>query len=468
MIKHITLLPVILSINVPEINHDENDPFSDKPIIAFSFMQEEYLTNTISSIHTCKINYISPSPNPDPNLFKCVPTTKNHAQLFATKPLDREAVPSYTLKFDGYDINGRKIASSKTDLKVKVRDRNDNAPVFLESSLHGQASETATIGSTILTVKATDLDDPESECPVRVKENDGRSNPSTCIRFLTSTDDCIMKTTEDQDLPCDTQYFSIDEFGNIIVTADLDAEKISEVSFLVTATDGTKQYPVHRTQKRVVILIKDENDHKPEFESNRYIFRVPENIPKTEALGFVKAVDDDRSPEHHRIIYEVMPEFEDQFTFKGNALHLRNDYELDFEDSVKFPGHRKEVQIKARNENSLSIFDQAQIVIEIIDVNEAPVQVNEKVVMTLMENNVKSGPRNVEGKIIVEDKDFLFNQTVRFDILTGDDPEGWFELVGESRELRFRGNKAFQIGVRLRPELEAVGSDGIDRECKYF
>jgi len=77
------------------------------------------------------------------------------------RTLDRESISVYRLNISATD-SGTPARSSQTTLSVYVDDVNDNAPVFLPRTYHAVVDEEMEPPVTVVTVSASDFDDPTS------------------------------------------------------------------------------------------------------------------------------------------------------------------------------------------------------------------------------------------------------------------------------------------------------------------
>ena len=80
------------------------------------------------------------------------------AELVLQKSLDREKQAVITLTLTAVD-GGKPPRSGTLQIIVNVIDVNDNAPLFSQSLYKAQIVENAEIGTTVLTLSATDLDE---------------------------------------------------------------------------------------------------------------------------------------------------------------------------------------------------------------------------------------------------------------------------------------------------------------------
>ena len=78
-------------------------------------------------------------------------------KIVILKPLDREKQDKYTFKIEASDGGSPRKTGTLT-IHVKVKDYNDNAPVFSQSEYNFSAAETLPLNSVIGQISATDID----------------------------------------------------------------------------------------------------------------------------------------------------------------------------------------------------------------------------------------------------------------------------------------------------------------------
>ncbi|CAB1436857.1 unnamed protein product [Pleuronectes platessa] len=81
-----------------------------------------------------------------------------YPELVLKKPLDREAKAEHLLKINGID-GGNPVRSGTASIHVRVLDANDNVPVFSQRVYKASVPENSAVGTVILTLNATDLDE---------------------------------------------------------------------------------------------------------------------------------------------------------------------------------------------------------------------------------------------------------------------------------------------------------------------
>jgi len=79
--------------------------------------------------------------------------------LSVLRTLDRETLSVYHLNITATD-SGAPAMTSQTTLHVYVDDVNDNAPVFVQQTYHAVVDEEQEPPVAVVTVSATDFDDP--------------------------------------------------------------------------------------------------------------------------------------------------------------------------------------------------------------------------------------------------------------------------------------------------------------------
>lgn len=193
---------------------------------------------------------------------------------------DREVVDSYNITINCSDkgVSPLKASSSFT---VKVKDENDNIPVFTQSRYYGNITENNFIGSVILRVIATD--------------KDIGLNGKILYEIVSFLGDAM---------------FRINSTSGLITAADIfDREKRDLYIFQVNARDqGTKGYK--QTTTNVTVYVMDANDHAPKFNGDSYSMAVLENMNKSTSVGEVYADDKDLG-DNQRVSYMIPSEYSD-------------------------------------------------------------------------------------------------------------------------------------------------------------
>nr|XP_046180967.1 protocadherin alpha-3-like [Oncorhynchus gorbuscha] len=183
--------------------------------------------------------------------------------LILQKPLDREAVKSHILLLTAID-GGKPPRSGDMRITVDVSDVNDNPPVFTVDSYSVLLNENANIGTTVIQVNATDLDEG--------------SNGEVVYSFGSDV--------EGEVLEC----FHLDPItGEIIVTGLIDFEENNKYEIDIQASD--KGAATLTTDKTVIIKIVDVNDNAPEIEVTSFSKSISEDSRSGTTVALISVND---------------------------------------------------------------------------------------------------------------------------------------------------------------------------------
>ncbi|XP_056322260.1 protocadherin gamma-C5-like [Danio aesculapii] len=183
---------------------------------------------------------------------------KKVPELIIDKPLDREKQSVHKLILTALD-GGDPVKSGTIMIQVIVQDTNDNEPKFEQSQYKASVLESTKPGSSVLTVKATDLDEG--------------LNGEIQYFFGAHTPDAVKKC------------FNINtDTGDITVIGRLDYEVTKLYTFDVCAKD--KGSPEQEGHSSVRIHIIDENDNIPEI----ILTSLPSPVSENASVGTVVAL----------------------------------------------------------------------------------------------------------------------------------------------------------------------------------
>ncbi|KAI3375262.1 hypothetical protein L3Q82_021757 [Scortum barcoo] len=160
-----------------------------------------------------------------------------YAELVLMKELDRETQASYALELVAMD-GGNPSRTGTTRINVKVKDYNDNSPVFDRNSFSVDLPEDAPVGSLLLDLNA---EDPDEGLNGEVVYGFGNQVPAE-IR----------------------QLFRVDrKTGRLTLESPIDFESKNTYEFDVQATDlGPNPSPAIC---KIVVQVQDVNDNAPEI-----------------------------------------------------------------------------------------------------------------------------------------------------------------------------------------------------------
>ncbi|XP_033127144.1 protocadherin Fat 4-like [Anneissia japonica] len=152
--------------------------------------------------------------------------------------------------------------SSILNVSISIRDVNNHAPVFLSSHFGHSISEAIPVNTRFISVSATDGDE-------------GENGEITYVISDGNIDD----------------KFGIFPDGNVYVKSYLDREQTERYTLTIYAFDGG--VPQRSSETTLTVQILDENDNRPLFENNTYVFYLEENLPPGFVLGQVRSKDRD-------------------------------------------------------------------------------------------------------------------------------------------------------------------------------
>ena len=95
-----------------------------------------------------------------------------------------------------------------------------------------------------------------------------------------------------------------------------DFETKNRYKLVIEAADNGN--PPKVAYARVKVIVKDVNEHKPQFNQSEYNFNVSEGAPVRGSIGSVYAVDRDSGP-RGRVVYTIKGGDGNAFTIDGNT-----------------------------------------------------------------------------------------------------------------------------------------------------
>lgn len=215
-------------------------------------------------------------------------------------------------------------------LVVIVTDINDNLPRFVNTTYSVAVREDTSVGTTIITTLAIDLD---------------------------STDTLVYSIIDD------SGHFNITTNGEVYVVEALDFESISLYTVIVTVTD--RSYSVNGTVEPASLNIQiiDVNDNSPVFLSFGP-FTIPENSPPS-SIGFVEATDID--PVNVSITYYILSDNNDSFVIDSITGEISSTRLLDREVQDIYA-----IVVQARDNGVPPLSTNVIVFITVEDLNESP------------------------------------------------------------------------------------------------
>uniref|UniRef100_A0A8C5CU63 Protocadherin 2 alpha a 15 n=1 Tax=Gadus morhua TaxID=8049 RepID=A0A8C5CU63_GADMO len=307
--------------------------------------------------------------------------------LILQKLLDRESVKIHNLLLTAID-GGKPPKSGEIKITVVVGDVNDNHPVFTKDSYSVQLQENTAIGTTIIQVNATDLDDG--------------ANGEVVYSF---SDDVHGKVRE---------YFELNAItGELQVSGIIDYEERNRYEIDIQASD--KGAVAFTTDKSVIINIIDVNDNAPEIEVMSYSKSLPEDSKSGTTVAVITVKDSD-SGINGKVLCFINQDVPFTLTpsVQNNMFSIVTKKTLDREKQSQY-----DVTIIAKDAGEPSLSSEKTIRIDISDVNDnSPQFLLSPYTLYLTENN---SPGDSIFKVQATDQDEGNNALISYLILKGGD-----------------------------------------------
>ncbi|XP_017654271.1 protocadherin beta-16-like [Nannospalax galili] len=264
--------------------------------------------------------------------------------LLIDEKLDREALCGSTepcvLHFQVLMENPLEVFQAE----LRVKDINDNSPVFTEREMTLKIPENSPLGNAFPLNNALDLD---------VGANDIQN-------YKISSNSHFLVVTRDRS---DGR-----KYPELVLEKELDREEEPELRLTLTALDGGS--PPRSGMAQVLIEVVDTNDNAPEFQQPMYKVQIPENSPVGSLVVTVSAGDLD-SGDNGKIFYTLFqPSLDISKTLEVNSVtgEIRLRKQVDFDTIPSY-----EVDIKATDGGGLS--GKCTLLLQVMDVNDNPPKV---------------------------------------------------------------------------------------------
>ncbi|XP_027722594.1 protocadherin-23 [Vombatus ursinus] len=324
----------------------------------------------------------------------------NTGVVMLVKPLDFEGGHEYELLVEVSDS----VHHTEAVLMVYVMDVNDNPPLFSQDFYQVTLPEMMPVGSSILTVSATDQD----------TGIDGRIS----YRILSSADG-----------------FSIDPQNGSIFTVKpvMLLDKTSTIQLPVEAKDGG--IPSLTALTLVEIEIQDVNNHAPQFTVEYYNITVSEDAVIGTTLLTFSAVDHDWTHENTHVEYSVISSnLQNTFHVETHVIPSGSPYKRVGHLVLSHPLDRETMAchkliILASDHGHPPLNSTATILIDVLDVNDNPPIFSSPEYRAHVKESLPVGNQIVV--VSAKDHDTGDNSKVTYTIISGNE-RGHFQVDGET------------------------------------
>ncbi|XP_035265772.1 protocadherin alpha-2-like isoform X2 [Anguilla anguilla] len=302
-------------------------------------------------------------------------------ELVLQKALDREKQSVIQLVLTAVD-GGKPPRSGTLQIIVNVIDVNDNVPAFSKSLYKVSVNENIPIGTKIIALNATDLDEGMNGELVYSLTERGSLNPSG--------------------------MFAIDSItGEVTIIGNLDFEENSAYEIRVKAQD--KGSTPRSTHCKVLVEVVDINDNAPEITVTSLMSPVKEDAQRGTVVALITVTDNDAGKNGHCdcILVGSVP-FKLQFSYK-NYYSLVVDGPLDRESVFQY-----NITIKATDEGTPPLSTTGVITVQVSDVNDNAPRFTEPVINLYLKENSPVG--SVIHTISAFDPDLKENSKLAYSI----------------------------------------------------
>lgn len=308
--------------------------------------------------------------------------------IFTLVQLDHEQIDEYNFRLIATD-NGQPKRTADTLVTIKLKDYNDCAPFFRNSSYFGSVSESALPGTVVLQLSTTDAD----------------VGMDTAVEYYILSGDSQSR-------------FQIRNTGELYVAKDLDRETTPSYTLEIIGTDGT--YTAHTT---AFLQILDANDNPPYCLKYYYKETLSEAIDPGSFVLSVLATDADEA-ENSKLRFYLTGDGDDDFELDENLGQLKTARQLDRERQSRYylTAHVQDHDRSSHEECS------SQIEIIISDVNDnAPIFSMDVYTVSLPED-AEIG--TLITKMHATDADIGINRKINYTFI--DSHKDHFKIISES------------------------------------
>ncbi|KAK3521641.1 hypothetical protein QTP70_014713 [Hemibagrus guttatus] len=303
------------------------------------------------------------------------------AELVLMKNLDREKQPVIRLVLTAVD-GGKPPRSGTTEIIVIILDANDNAPVFSKTVYKVLVQENVVVGTSILKLNATDLDEGVNSV-LRYSFKQGQKGISDKFAIDSST-------------------------GEISVIGTLDYETTNAYEIRVEARDGGAT-PL-ASHSKVLVEVVDVNDNAPDIKLSSLLDNVREDAKKGTVIALITVQDKDggKNGKVRCFVSQDSPFVLESTQGKYYSLVLNS--ALDREENALY-----NVSITATDEGVPPLSSTAVLTVHISDVNDNAPSFPESSVCVYVKENSPAGA--LIASVSAQDMDIGENAQITYSLL---------------------------------------------------
>ncbi|XP_035670182.1 protocadherin Fat 4-like, partial [Branchiostoma floridae] len=309
------------------------------------------------------------------------------------------------------------IHNSTAVVDITVTDVNDNAPEFTKDVYEVEVNETATNGTAVAMVMATDIDSGD--------------NGNITYTIISGNEQ---------------NTFAIDGgSGEITLETTLDHDQGNRsYQLVVEAKDaGT---PIRSSNATVDILVVNENDNAPVFQNTTYNFEVYENERRSSSVGMVRATDLDGDS----LSYTIGDSVTGYFSIDSATGEIITSAPLDREMNTNFTFN---VTVK----DAEGMEDTASVTVVVLDENDNSPLFDRETYTTNVTEDTSGGGLILQ--ITATDEDEGSNSNITYSIRSGNSDEVFY-IDSRTGEIFLQTNKSLDYETTPEYRLSVKAQDG--------
>ncbi|RWS13849.1 fat-like cadherin-related tumor suppressor isoform X5, partial [Dinothrombium tinctorium] len=242
-----------------------------------------------------------------------------------------------------------------------------------------------------------------------------------------------------------TMPFDVDMFSGKLKAIDsIDRETQSKYKLNVTVCDLGSNPGQLCSSRDLEIIVDDDNDNQPKFESSIYYFSVPEDTKSGSTVGRLQAEDIDLS--HNSVLTYSLLNHRKYFAVDLATGSLSTREKLDREEVAKYKLH-----VTVNDNGVPSMSSTATVIIDIIDVNDNAPQFREPHYFARVREDLPIG--TVVTKINAFDYDAGSNAKIKYSFRRDGNEDSHFSIdhlmgtIRISKELDFEEKQLYNLTI---------------------
>ncbi|XP_030270623.1 cadherin-15 [Sparus aurata] len=335
------------------------------------------------------------------------------------RPLDREKYDTFTLKAFALSPSGERL-ENPTTIEIVVLDQNDNRPAFTQSQFVGSVSEFSVPGTSVMSVSATDADDPKTENAYLSYSIIGQESiPASAVT----------KT-----------MFGINNQTGAIYTRDVGLDREVVKSFRLKLQIADMGGMGLTSEGVAIIHVSDINNHAPQFSPASYSMIAVENRKDYE-IGRVNVTDrDDHGTRNWEAKYFITNDPDGLFAISTDpatnqgVLTVVKPLDFEAQDEYTLILMVENVSPLSNKAPNLPV-STATVAVTVVNENEAP-HFREDPIKIVVPESVDPGTLLTNN--IAFDPD---NSDLRYEFSR--DPESWLDIDRDTGDISAR--RAFNM-----------------------